>query len=243
MFICGYGISYSTNWGETAMYDATPSLTTPYRSGTSYFNGNLRRFYSFLAFDDDIYNFTCQPAGGSSFQSTAWEEWRWDDTLAEKQFVMQDASWDDIAPGVTRSMLDYFGGNNVWLWHPTRFGSRNLYILGHEQYNIAPIAAYSAVNQNHHVKATRIDLGGDDVRPFDICVADGAVYIVAAQGNSSSTTVENSVWRSTDGVNFTKLFTFTATRPASAICYYDGIFYFGMGANQYTDEPAACSRR
>ena len=240
MFICGYGISGSTNWGETAMFNATPSLTSAIRS----FDGglNLRRFYSFLVFDDDIYNFTCQPASGSNFKDTAWEEWRWDDTQAEKQFVKQDASWDDVAPGVTRSMLDYFGGNNVWFWHPTKFGSRTLYILGHENYNIAPIAAFSAVNQNHHVKATKINLddngdgldNDDEVRPFDMCVADGAVYLVAAKGTNTSMSVTNSVWKSTDGVNFTKLFTFAASRPASAICYYDGIFYFGMGANEYT---------
>ena len=234
-FICGYGISGPTNWCETEMFNATPSLTSIFRS-----NMILRRFYSFLVFDDDIFCFARQSSGGSDFASKAWEEWRWDETLAEKQFVKQDAPWSDVAPGVTKDMIDYFGlGSSfdfgdegaTWFWHPTKFGSRVLYILGAERYNIAPIAAFSAVNQNHHVKAVKIDLGGDDVRPFDIFAADDAVYIVAAKGTSTSTTVENSVWKSTDGVNFTKLFTFTATRPASAICYADGFFSFGIGAN------------
>ena len=237
-FICGYGISGSTNWCETEMFNATPSLTSIFRS-----NMILRRFYSFLVFDDDIFCFARQSSGGSDFASKAWEEWRWDETQNPKQFVKQDAPWSDVAPGVTKDMIDYFGlGSSfdfgdegaTWFWHPTKFGSRVLYILGAERYNIAPIAAFSAVNQNHHVKAVKIDLGGDDVRPYDIFAADDAVYIVAAKGTSTSTTVENSVWKSTDGVNFTKLFAFTATRPASAICYADGFFYFGMGANKYT---------
>ena len=237
-FICGYGISGSTNWCETEMFNATPSLTSIFRSGMI-----LRRFYSFLVFDDDIFCFARQSSGGSDFASKPWEEWRWDETQNPKQFVKQDAPWSDVAPGVTKGMIDYFGlGSNydlgdegsTWFWHPTKFGSRVLYILGAERYNIVPIAAFSAVNQNHHVKAVKIDLGGDDVRPYDIFAADDAVYIVAAKGTSTSTTVENSVWKSTDGVNFTKLFTFTATRPASSLCYADGIFYFGMGANKYT---------
>ena len=237
-FICGYGISGSTNWCETEMFNATPSLTSVLRSGLI-----LRRFYSFLVFDDDIFCFARQPSDGSDFASKSWEEWRWDETQSPKQFVKQSASWSDVAPGVTKDMIDYFGlgsgfdfgdEGSTWLWHPKKFGSRVLYILGAERYNIAPIAAFSAVNQNHHVKAVKIDLGGDDVRPFDIFVADDAAYLVAAKGTSSSTTVENSVWKSTDGVNFTKLFTFTATRPASSLCYADGFFYFGMGANVYT---------
>ena len=236
-FICGYGISGSTNWCETPMYNATPTLTSALRSGLK-----LRRFYSFLVFDDGIYNFTCQPSNGSNFKSTPWEEWRFDES--DGTFKKQDASWDDIAPGVTADMLTFANqefngggflddGPNVWLWHPTRFGSRTLYILGGERYSIVPVAAFSSVNQNNHVKATKIDLGGNDVHPFDICVADGAAYIVAAQGSSSSSTVENSVWKSTDGVNFSKIFTFTATRPASAICYCDGMFYFGMGSDKW----------
>ena len=236
-FICGYGISGSTNWCETPMFNATPSLTSALRSGFK-----LRRFYSFLVFDDGIYNFTCQPSNGSDFKNTPWEEWRFDES--DGTFKKQDASWDDIAPGVTADMLTFANqefngggflddGPNVWLWHPTRLGDRTLYILGGERYSIVPVAAFSAVNRDNHVKATKIDLGGDDVHPFDICVADGAAYIVAAQGDSSSSTVENSVWKSTDGVNFSKIFTFTATRPASAICYCDGMFFFGMGSDKW----------
>ena len=101
-FICGYGISGSTNWCETEMFNATPSLTSIFRSGMI-----LRRFYSFLVFDDDIFCFARQSSGGSDFASKPWEEWRWDETQNPKQFVKQDASWSDVAPGVTKDMIDY----------------------------------------------------------------------------------------------------------------------------------------
>ena len=123
---------------------------------------------------------------------------------------------------------------DVQLWHPTKFGCRVLYILGDHTYNIRPWAAYSAVNENHHVRATKIDLGGDDVKPFDIFSDGAAAYIVAAEAGLEATMVTNSVWKSTDGLSFTKMFTFVSTRQASALCRYDGCFYLGMGSNDCT---------
>lgn len=251
VFVCGYGISGSTNRCETKMFNATPTLTSSSRkvaaaswtdsSGGKYnapYGYSLyRRFCAFLPFDDDLFCVTTQPTLKNDRQTwNEWEEWRWD--ASQKRFNCQTNTWTYVAPGVTDSMMDIFsysdGLETLQLWHPTKFKNRVLYIVGGHNYNITPIAAYSAVNENHTIKATRLDLGATSVKPFDIYATADAVYLVAAQAGTTTSTVTNSVWKSTDGVAFTPLFTFTSTRQASALCYYDGAFYFGMGANDYT---------
>ena len=253
VFVCGYGISGSTNWCTTAMFDTTPQLrnidrhcgpvswTIPGRTygATASDYQLLRRFCTFLPFDDDVYCFPDQPTFWDKITHFNWEEWRFNEST--KKFVCQTNTWANIAPGITLEAASFTHPSNdaaqVQLWHPTKFGPRVLYIVGgHGDYgfNITPWAAYSAVNENHHVKATKIDLGGDDVKPFDVCVANGAAYLVAAQAGLKATMVTNSVWKSTDGVSFSKLFTFVSTRQASAICYHDGCFYLGMGSNAFT---------
>lgn len=245
VFVCGYGISGSTNWCTKAMFDTTPQLTSIYR----YYDDpktqsnpdqlGLRRFCTFLPFDDDIYCYPIQESEANNITRFDWEEWRFNEST--RKFVCQTNTWANLAPGITLEAASFTFPTNsraeIQLWHPTKFGSRVLYIVGgHGDYgfNITPWAAYSAVNENHHVKATKIDLGGDDVKPFDICVANGTAYLVAAQAGMKATMVTNSVWKSSDGVSFTKIFTFVSTRQASAICYYDGCFFFGMGSNSFT---------
>ena len=245
VFVCGYGISGSTNWCTKAMFDTTPQLKSIYR----YYDdpktqGNpdqlgLRRFCTFLPFDDDIYCYPIQEAQANNITRFDWEEWRFNEST--RKFVCQTNTWANLAPGITLEAASFTFPTNtradVQLWHPTKFGSRVLYIVGghgDDGFNIPPWAAYSAVSENHHVKATKIDLGGDGVKPFDVCVADGAAYLVAGEAGMKATMVTNSVWKSTDGVNFLKLFTFVSTRQASAICYYDGCFYLGMGSNSFT---------
>ncbi len=245
VFVCGYGISGSTNWCTKAMFDTTPQLTSIYR----YYDDpktqsnpdqlGLRRFCTFLPFDDDIYCYPIQESQANNITRFDWEEWRFNEST--RKFVCQTNTWANVAPGITLEAASFTFPTNtradVQLWHPTKFGSRVLYIVGghgDDGFNIPPWAAYSAVNENHHVKATKIDLGGDDVKPFDIFVANGTAYIVAAQAGMKATQVTNSVWKSSDGVSFTKIFTFVSTRQASAICYYDGYFFLGMGSNSFT---------
>ena len=249
VFLAGYGISASTNWCEEAMFDATPQLrdmirylgSVRYQSGGySFYAPNYsvyRRFCAFLPFDDDIFCFPIQPAFNGDIQHfDSWEEWRWN--ASAKRFECQENSWSGVAPGLTAASASLVfpsnGVTDVQLWHPTKFGSRVLYILGDHTYNVRPWAAYSAVNENQHVRATKIDLGGDDVKPFDIFSDGAAAYIVAAEAGLEATMVTNSVWKSTDGLSFTKMFTFVSTRQASALCRYDGCFYLGMGSNDCT---------
>nr|MCR5752894.1 hypothetical protein [Kiritimatiellia bacterium] len=234
-FICGYAISSSTDWCETPMVDVTPELN----GGSSISLGNgasmHRRFNAFLPFDDDIFCIANMNSWANDIQRHDWEAWRWDEDA--KRFVYSNTPWSDIAPGMTladaslsfRSVQD--PGISMSVWHPTKFNGRVLYVLA-TSYPFAPWAAFTSANVNHHVKATRIDLGGSDVKPFDICVSGDAAYIVAGQAGATATAVTNSVWKSTDGVSFAKLFSFVSTRAATAVCYFDGCFYFGMGSNK-----------
>ena len=238
-FVCGYGISGSTDWCETPMFDATPQLR--YITRTLWEGATIhRRFTTFLPFEDDIYCIPTQPTwNGEYLDYCDWEEWRW--VESDQMFVCQTNTWGNIAPDVTAASasLTQFpsnGGNKtLQLWHPTKFKGRILYVLA-EAYPLVPWAAFSATNENHHVKAVKIDLGGDDVKPFDICVAGDAAYLVAGQAGNTATAVTNSVWKSTDGVSFTKLFSFVSSRAAMAICYLDGCFYLGMGGARDTNK-------
>ena len=248
-FTAGYGICASSNWGDTRMTDATPDLTTPYRTyfesstsvwiaGQNRFNvGQARKFAAFMPFDDDLFCFSMDYGYKYYMDIFEWEEWRWDASLGK--FVASLVPWSDIAPGITEedkaitvspSMSDYLDFD-IRPSHCRKFGSRMLYLIEGIKTNVAghsrPWAAYSAVNVNHHVKATKIDLGG--ARPFDIHVSDDAAYIVAAKGTEMGSVVTNSVWKTEDGVTFTELFYFATNRQATALCKYGDDFYIGMG--------------
>lgn len=248
-FTAGYGICSSSNWGDTRMTDATPDLSSGYRTyfesatsvwiaGKNRFNvGQARKFAAFMPFDDDLFCFSMDFGYKYYMDIFEWEEWRWDASLGK--FVSSLVPWSDFAPGITEEdkaitvspdMSDYLEFD-IRPSHCRRFGSRVLYLIEGIKTNVAshsrPWAAYSAVNQNHHVKATKIDLGG--ARPFDIHVCGDAAYIVAAKGTEMGTVVTNSVWKTEDGVTFTELFHFATNRYATALCKYGDDFYVGMG--------------
>lgn len=252
-FVCGYGISGSDTYCTTKMFDATPTLTSSSRKvegrswtdpsggryNAQYGYSFYRRFTAFLPFDEDLFCIPNQPIMYKDvFTWNEWEPWRWDETA--NQFVCTTNTWADICPDAVESMANFedfaSGTAMVQLWHPTKFKDRVLYILGGHDYNITPWAAYSAVDVDHKIKATRIDLGSIDVRPFDIYPTEDSVYLVAAEASKTTTTVTNSIWKSTDGVSFEKILWFTSTRQASALCYYDGSFYVGMGSNADTKQ-------
>ena len=247
IFTAGYGICGSSNWGDTQMFDATPDLPSNLRTyandiwvdGVHYFNvGNARKFSAFLSFADDLFCFSMNMGYKSDVEVFGWEEWRWNASAGK--FVSSIVPWSDIAPGLTDdersiSLPETTADSqkiDIMLTTCRSFGTRILYLVGGtERINVAthrqPWAAYSAINQNHHVKATKIDLGG--ARPFDIHVSDDAAYIVAAKGTEMGAVVTNSVWKTEDGVTFTEIFHFATNRHATALCKYGDDFYVGMG--------------
>lgn len=235
-FVCGYGIAYGTEGGSECMVNATPELVSPYRmaqgtrNGYTYSSSNYRRFESFLQFDDDLFCFTGNPFFNASwFDIFPFEEWRFDE--ATGRFTMTEVPWGDVAPGIEEVAADYgtpLPGSLAIFWQPVKFGSRVLYLVGVESTSVKPWYLVSAVCEDHHVKGTRINLG-KGVTPFSITLHDGKVAVVAAQYDATDGTAVNSVWESTDGLNFRRLFSFKATQQASALAYMDGSYYVGMG--------------
>jgi len=249
-FTAGYGLSASSNWGDTLMSDASPdlpdnlrvyfkSMTTPVSiAGQNRFQvAQARKFAAFMPFSDDLFCFSMDFGYKCNMQMFEWEEWRWDASAGK--FISSLVPWSDIAPGLTDEEMaisvhttsadgtEY----DIRPSHCRKFGSRVLYLIEGIETNGAghsrPWAAYSAVNQNHHVKATKIDLGG--ARPFDIHVSGDAAYIVAAKGTETGAVVTNSVWKTENGVTFTELFHFATNRQATALCKFGDDFYVGMG--------------
>ena len=198
-----------------------------------------RRFYAFLPFEDDLF---CYPlnysgTGSSSYNAIGqydYEEWRFDESTSK--FVCQTNQFSNVTPNLVRSDLSFLSSSymNIQLWHPTAFKGRVLYVAGRSEMTTLPFALYSATNVNHHVKATKINLGSG-VFPFDIFVHGDVATVLAAQYDSSTQKAINSVWESTDGVSFTKKFTFTTIQNASTIAWCDGAYYVAMGARKVVE--------
>ena len=252
-FTAGYGISYSGvgDYGEKAMMDGTPDLTDCRRTYKSdyWLGGNhitstfttYRRFVSFLPFDDDLYCFPMCHTMDIDPGQYDFEEWRWDEDLLK--FVCGTNTWANVAPDVTPDDMVLSlttlnmspKASDAQLWSPTKFGSRVLYILGEHTILKRPWALYSAVSENHRVKATRVQFEAGFI-PFDLTVQNGVVYLVGCTFDATKKVMTNSVWKSTDGLAFTKLFTFTASRQASAIEYAKGYFFLGMGCRNVVSD-------
>ena len=107
-----------------------------------------------------------------------------------------------------------------------------------------PWCLYSARNVNHHVKATKVNLG-EGVYPFCISTyttkkGEKLLNVLAAQFDPTDRKVVNSVWESRDGVSFKELFTFKTDQQASAIARTDAGFFVGIGWRFTTLWKLAC---
>lgn len=240
IFTAGYGIGVGPEKTTARLSDATPQIT---HCMLSYPDGLTvpRRFYAFLPFEDDIFCYPLNRSGtGFDFGKYTvpigqygYEEWRFDEST--EKFVCTTNAFTNVTPDLASSDLAFvYAGNTgirIQLWHPTAFNGRVLYIAGIPEMTTVPFALYTAQNVNHSVKATRVNLGSG-VFPFDIFVHDDVVTVLAAQYDSTAKKAVNSVWESTDGVTFTKKFTFSAVQYASAIAYCDGAYFVAMGARE-----------
>ena len=246
IFTAGYGLGVGTEMATTTLSDATPQINDAnrvYKSSTG--SGTFeqsRRFYAFLPFEEDIF---CYPLtySGTGVTTTwganypigqyAYEEWRYNESTG--RFVCQTNAFSNVTPGLTHDDLALrdpsYATMQIQLWHPTAFKGRVLYIAGVPGMTTLPFVLYTAENVNHSVRATRVDLGSG-VFPFDVFVRGDVVTVLAAQYDSAVQKVVNSVWESTDGVSFTKKFTFAGVQYANAIAYCDGSYYVSMGARE-----------
>ena len=240
IFTAGYGIGVGPEKTTARLSDATPQIT---HCMLSYPDGLTvpRRFYAFLPFEDDIFCYPLNRSGtGFDFGKYTvpigqygYEEWRFDEST--EKFVCTTNAFTNVTPDLASSDLAFvYAGNTgirIQLWHPTAFNGRVLYIAGIPEMTTVPFALYTAQNVNHSVKATRVNLGSG-VFPFDIFVHDGVVTVLAAQYDSTAKKAVNSVWESTDGISFTKKFTFSGVQYANAIAWCDGAYFVAMGARE-----------
>lgn len=243
VFTAGYGIAVGPEGSNSEMANATPLLVNAQRRydlGGGWTGFAYRRFSAFLAFDDEIF---CYPSqyfcadnpGRSSFEL---EEWLYNPSTG--LFDCQTNTWENLLPGgaaaATASGRGYsatYNGYYTMLWHATPFKGRVLYLAGTENTCTTPWALYSSVNENHHVKAVKIDLNEGEV-PF--CITryqtrhgDEKLAVVAARPDASDGSIVNTVWETDDGIGFTPLFTFKANQQASALARHGDAWYVGMG--------------
>ena len=185
IFTAGYGLGVGTELATTRLSDATPQINDANRTYASQYGGTFqqsRRFYAFLPFEDDLF---CYPLNYAVFQANnfrVWdfEEWRFDESAS--RFVCQTNAAANVVPGLSRSDMPFLGSNvysdRIQLWHPTAFKGRVLYIAGIPEMTTYPFVLYSATNQDHSVRATRVELGSGVV-PFDVFVRGDVVSVLA----------------------------------------------------------------
>ena len=241
VFTAGYGLGVGPENTTSRLTDATPQINDANRIYVSQYGGTFqqsRRFYAFLPFEDDLfcYPLTYTGTASSSYNPIGrydFEEWRYNESTG--RFICQTNAWANVVPGLSRSDMVFLTSSqysvSIQLWHPTAFKGRVLYIAGIPEMTTVPFALYTAENVNHSVKAMRVNLGSG-VFPFDIFVHDGVATVLAAQYDSAAKKAVNSVWESTDGISFTKKFTFSGVQYANAIAWCDGAYFVAMGARE-----------
>ena len=232
VFTAGYGIAYGPEGSNDMMRDATPCTSTNYTA-----SGTPRRFKAFLPFEDDLF---CLPFNTTSYP---FEEWRFNQSTGE--FICEERPWSEIAPDFTSADRAISSGSYSAPCLTTPYKNRVVYILGYEHVDAPkPLCLYSAENVNHHIKATKVNLG---LGVFPFCISkyttrhgDEILNILAAEFDSADRTIVNSVWESRDGLSFEKLFTFKTVQQASAIARTDEGFFVGIGWRFATGWNLAC---
>ena len=175
------------------------------------------------------------------------EEWRFN--KSKGIFECEKRLWSEIAPNVeTNDMLAVGTPSKSGYVAPVNavpFKGLVVYVFGVVSVDSTnPWCLYSAKNVNHHVKATKVNLG-EGVYPFCISTyttkkGDKLLNVLAAQFDPTDRKVVNSVWESRDGVSFKKLFTFKTDQQASAIARTDAGFFVGIGWRFTTRWNLAC---
>ena len=249
VFTAGYGIAYGPEGSDDMMKDATPSLATLGRRRFEISNGWQlvdRRFTAFVPFDDDLFCITLNDARTCKRDENQFEEWRFNTSTGV--FDLEMRAWSEIAPDLTDNDRSAVGSSEFAYVSPlgaVPFKGRAVYLFGTQSTESPrPWCLYSAANVNHHIKATKVNLG-EGVYPFSISKyttkkGDKVLNVLAAQFDPTDRMVVNSVWESRDGVSFKKLFTFKTDQQASALARTDAGFFVGIGWRFTTRWNLAC---
>lgn len=238
IFTAGYGIAWGWEGSDEVMSNATTSVTTPNITYAitndnnevvaSYTFEHCHRFKSFLPFENDLF---CLPMNRYNIYGYKRdpEVWRFDEGTG--QFVPESYEWDEIAP------MNWLQDSWVSPIHQTIVAGRMLYIMASE-FVQAPSSGplYSAVVENHRIRAERITLVGENPRAI---IRRGDHVAVMTSRRSTPAKVGDlwgwdvSVWESADGLNFRRRFVLRSmVRDFTAFAYHDGCWYFGSGNNR-----------
>ena len=207
-------------------------------------------------------NTLLQPNVMSDTRTCNQEVFRYNASTHAFETISQRAS--DIYPGLSSADYQLVGRNLTYfssdtyartlarIWHTTPFKDRVLYIGCYDtppyssvvspwEDKIAltsyplPLMGCSAAVVDNQIKATRISFGGDKTNyPWDFAVVGDTVYALTSRYVADGQKNRHIVWKSTDGVNFTKVLAFDFHQNFISLEYRDGWFYFGCGCKDAT---------
>lgn len=246
LFFCGYSIGKSPYWlnGDVEMtnrmYSCVNNQTNLFHSFT-YLKANweekrfdevkheeLERFCSLLPFESGL---TCWPYNfyvAKHLELNVPYFWRYDSKTGK--FDQENTTWDAFMPGLTEEDTEFIGRNwqsFVYLRKPTPYKGRVIYAVTPGWSITLPVGCFSAtMAQNGAISAIRIALGGGHDHPIDFSVVDDVLYTMTVRYNKNKS-VSHGIWRSDDGLTFTKVAEFTSDQFFSAMTYAQGCFYVG----------------
>ena len=145
---------------------------------------------------------------------------------------------------------DTYFTTRMRIWRPTPFNDRCLYVacVDNESYTAGgdssswfrntsyplSVAGYSAEKASeksgfsHRFTATKLDFGTETF-PMDFCVIGGACYALTTHFDSATGKVNHGIWKSTDGLAFTKIVAFDFHQNFISLERHNGYFYVGAG--------------
>lgn len=152
--------------------------------------------------------------------------------------------WDPLPTDTYDKLL-------VRLWHTTPFKGRVLYVGCYDtqggdpaltSYPL-PLMGCSAYVQTKTswgtttktLKADRLSFDSDkEEYPWDFAVVGDVCYALTSKPNASTKVVRHSVWKSTNGTSFTRVFSFDFHQNMISLDYRDGWFWLGVGVKNAT---------
>ena len=133
------------------------------------------------------------------------------------------------------------------LWRTTPFKGRVLYVGCYDTTQGSPIftsyplplmgcsATVTTSGGKKTLKATRLSFDGDkEEYPWDFVVVGDTVYALTSKPNATTKVVRHSVWKSTDGISFSRVLSFDFHQNMISLDYRDGWFWFGVGVKNAT---------
>ena len=252
-YFTGFGIGGSGYWlngDETfgnKMYSVTCNQTNGYYrytritaetvgkngavSYTTEEGQNYERFLTLMAFDNGCIAVPYHWYESRRPDLNPCYFWRLDESTG--QFSRVDCEWTAFLNGHEAVDWELAGekyGWGIYLRRATPYKGRGYYIVTPGISMNAPIGFFSAaMDANGDVTSKRHAFEEGKAHAIDIAVVGGAMYVMTVRYNAADSIV-HSIWKTTDGEQFTKLATFTTDQYVESFTYAKGHFYLGYGS-------------